>query len=88
MENQANGLGKVNKKLTSVEKATLNILKNIIKQSLDKQGFPRSRNIKNLVFYLKLGFSFEKALMRGYEEYASEETEKKINNESSNKHHP
>ena len=42
----------------------------------------------HLVFYLKLGFSFEKALMRGYEEYASEETEKKINNESSNKHHP
>ncbi len=31
----------------------LNILKNIIKQSLDKQGFPKSRNIKNLVFYLK-----------------------------------
>lgn len=38
----------------------------------------------HLVFYLKLGFSFEKALMRGYEEYASEETEKKINNELSN----
>ena len=31
----------------------LNILKNIIKQSLDKQGFPRSRSIQNLVFYLK-----------------------------------
>jgi len=31
----------------------LNILKNIIKQSLDKQGFPKSRNIQNLVFYLK-----------------------------------
>ena len=29
MENQANGLGKVNKKLTSVEKATSTILKNI-----------------------------------------------------------
>ena len=24
----------------------LNILKNLIKQSLDKQGFPKSRNIK------------------------------------------
>ena len=31
----------------------LNILKNIIKQSLDKQGFPLSRSIQNLVFYLK-----------------------------------
>ncbi len=31
----------------------LNILKNIIKHSLDKQGFPKSRNIQNLVFYLK-----------------------------------
>ena len=27
----------------------------------------------HLVFYLKLGFSFEKALMRGYEEFAIEE---------------
>ena len=27
----------------------------------------------HLVFYLKQGFSFEKALMRGYEEYAIEE---------------
>ena len=31
----------------------LNILKNLIKNSLDKQGFPKSRNIQNLVFYLK-----------------------------------
>ena len=32
----------------------------------------------HLVFYLKLGFSFEKALMRGYEEFVSEELEQKI----------
>ena len=38
----------------------------------------------HLVFYLKLGFSFEKALMRGYEEYASEELEQRINDEKNN----
>ena len=31
----------------------LNLLKNIIKSSIDNQGFPKSRNIKQLVFYLK-----------------------------------
>ena len=31
----------------------------------------------HLVFYLKLGFSFEKALMRGYEEFVSEEIKPK-----------
>jgi len=38
----------------------------------------------HLVFYLKLGFSFEKALMRGYEEYASEEALIKIQDENNN----
>lgn len=38
----------------------------------------------HLVFYLKLGFSFEKALMRGYEEYASEESLIKIQDENNN----
>ena len=31
----------------------LSLLKNIIKYSLDNQGFPKSRNIKQLIFYLK-----------------------------------
>ncbi len=31
----------------------LNLLKNIIKFSIDNQGFPKSRNIKQLIFYLK-----------------------------------
>ena len=31
----------------------LNLLKNIIKSSIDNQGFPRSRNIRQLIFYLK-----------------------------------
>ncbi len=31
----------------------LNLLKNIIKSSIDNQGFPRSRNIRQLTFYLK-----------------------------------
>ena len=31
----------------------LNILKKIIKSSIDNEGFPKSRNIKQLVFYLK-----------------------------------
>ena len=31
----------------------LNLLKKIIKSSIDNQGFPKSRNIKQLVFYLK-----------------------------------
>ena len=31
----------------------LNILKNIIKYSVDNQGFMKSRNIKQLIFYLK-----------------------------------
>ncbi len=31
----------------------LNILKNIIKSSINNQGFPKSRNIKQLIFYLK-----------------------------------
>ena len=31
----------------------LSILKNIIKSSVDNQGFTKSRNIKQLVFYLK-----------------------------------
>ncbi len=31
----------------------LNILKNIIKSSIDNQGFTKSRNIKQLIFYLK-----------------------------------
>ncbi len=31
----------------------LNLLKNIIKSSIDNQGFPKSRSIKQLIFYLK-----------------------------------
>ncbi len=31
----------------------LDLLKNIIKYSIDNQGFPKSRNIRQLVFYLK-----------------------------------
>ena len=31
----------------------LNLLKNIIKTSIDNQGFPKSRNVRQLVFYLK-----------------------------------
>ena len=31
----------------------LNFLKNIIKTSIDNHGFPKSRNIKQLIFYLK-----------------------------------
>ena len=31
----------------------LNLLKKIIKLSIDNQGFPKSRNIKQLIFYLK-----------------------------------
>ncbi|MDA9733260.1 heparinase II/III-family protein [Candidatus Pelagibacter sp.] len=31
----------------------LNLLKNIIKSSIDNQGFPKSRNIQQLIFYLK-----------------------------------
>ena len=31
----------------------LSLLKNIIKSSIDNQGFPKSRNIKQLIFYLK-----------------------------------
>ena len=31
----------------------LNLLKKIIKSSIDNQGFPNSRNIKHLSFYLK-----------------------------------
>ena len=31
----------------------LTLLKNIIKSSIDNQGFPKSRNIKQLIFYLK-----------------------------------
>jgi len=31
----------------------LNFLKKIIKASIDSQGFPKSRNIKQLIFYLK-----------------------------------
>jgi uncharacterized heparinase superfamily protein len=31
----------------------LNLLKKIIKSSIDNQGFPKSRNIKQLIFYLK-----------------------------------
>ena len=31
----------------------LNILRKIIKSSIDNQGFPNSRNIKQLIFYLK-----------------------------------
>ena len=31
----------------------LNLLESIIKSSIDNQGFPKSRNIKQLVFYLK-----------------------------------
>jgi uncharacterized heparinase superfamily protein len=38
-----------NKYLTS----GLTLLKKIIKSSIDNQGFPKSRNIKQLVFYLK-----------------------------------
>ena len=31
----------------------LNLLKNIIKSSIDNQGFPKSRDIRQLIFYLK-----------------------------------
>ncbi len=31
----------------------LNLLRNIIKSSFDNQGFPKSRNIRQLIFYLK-----------------------------------
>ncbi len=31
----------------------LNLLKNIIKSSIDNQGFPKSRNIRQLILYLK-----------------------------------
>ena len=31
----------------------LNLLKNIIKSSIDNQGFPKSRSIQQLIFYLK-----------------------------------
>tara|TARA_B100001121_G_scaffold236842_1_gene210495 strand:+ start:35 stop:1660 length:1626 start_codon:yes stop_codon:yes gene_type:complete len=31
----------------------LSLLKNIIKSSIDNQGFPKSRNIRQLIFYLK-----------------------------------
>ena len=31
----------------------LNLLKSIIKSSIDNQGFPKSRNIRQLIFYLK-----------------------------------
>ena len=31
----------------------LSLLRNIIKYSIDNQGFPKSRNIKQLIFYLK-----------------------------------
>ncbi len=31
----------------------LNLLRNIIKSSIDNQGFPKSRNIRQLIFYLK-----------------------------------
>ena len=31
----------------------LNLLKNIIKTSIDNQGFPKSRNVRQLIFYLK-----------------------------------
>ncbi|MDC3041860.1 heparinase II/III-family protein [Candidatus Pelagibacter sp.] len=31
----------------------LNLLRNIIKLSIDNQGFPKSRNIRQLIFYLK-----------------------------------
>ena len=31
----------------------LNLLKKIIKSSIDNQGFPKTRNIKQLIFYLK-----------------------------------
>ena len=31
----------------------LNLLKKIIKSSIDNQGFPRSRSVKQLSFYLK-----------------------------------
>ncbi len=31
----------------------LNLLKNIIRSSIDNQGFPKSRNIRQLIFYLK-----------------------------------
>ena len=31
----------------------LNLLKKIIKSSIDNQGFPKSRNIKQLILYLK-----------------------------------
>ena len=31
----------------------LNLLKKIIKSSIDNEGFPKSRNIKQLIFYLK-----------------------------------
>jgi hypothetical protein len=38
-----------NKYLTS----GLTLIKKIIKSSIDNQGFPKSRNIKQLIFYLK-----------------------------------
>ena len=31
----------------------LNLLKKIIKSSINNEGFPKSRNIKQLIFYLK-----------------------------------
>jgi hypothetical protein len=31
----------------------LNLLKKIIRSSIDNQGFPKSRNIKQLILYLK-----------------------------------
>ena len=31
----------------------LNLLKNIIKSSIDNQGFPKSRSVRQLIFYLK-----------------------------------
>ena len=31
----------------------LNLLKKIIKSSIDNRGFPKSRNIKQLIFYVK-----------------------------------
>ncbi len=38
---------------TNYLKSGLGILKNIMKSSIDNQGFTKSRNIKQLVFYLK-----------------------------------
>jgi hypothetical protein len=34
----------------------LALLKKIIKSSIDNQGFPKSRNIKQLIFYLNILF--------------------------------